>query len=160
MRSNPDPHCKLLRTTVDNFWIVADGRVQPFDGDLEDYRDWLQQRQAQHNQIARAAAPAPSQDRKAPRREQAQARQELAARRKPLEARLKRVEEAMAKAQARLAELDALMADPAFYTDAHKDARPRLMAEHGELSKALQGHEEDWLDLQTEIEALGEPGKS
>jgi ATP-binding cassette subfamily F protein 3 len=150
----------LLRTTVDNFWIVADGRVQPFDGDLEDYRDWLQQRQAQHNQIARAAAPAPSQDRKAQRREQAQARQELAARRKPLEARLKRVEEAMAKAQARLAELDALMADPAFYTDAHKDARPRLMAEHGELSKALQGHEEDWLDLQTEIEALGEPGKS
>jgi len=150
----------LLRTTVDNFWIVADGRVQPFDGDLEDYRDWLQQRQAQHNQIARAAAPTPSQDRKAQRREQAQARQELAARRKPLEARLKRVEEAMAKAQARLAELDALMADPAFYTDAHKDARPRLMAEHGELSKALQGHEEDWLDLQTEIEALGEPGKS
>ncbi|MHA3902379.1 ABC-F family ATP-binding cassette domain-containing protein [Castellaniella sp. WN] len=144
----------LLRTTVDSFWIVADGRVQPFDGDLEDYRDWLQQRQAQRSQVARAAAP--NQDRKAQRREQAQARQELAARRKPLEARLKRVEDAMAKAQARLAELDALMADPDFYTDAHKDARPGLMAEHGELNKALQGHEEDWLDLQTEIEALGE----
>jgi ATP-binding cassette subfamily F protein 3 len=147
----------LLRTTVDSFWIVADGRVQPFDGDLEDYRDWLQQRQAQRNQVARAAAPAPSQDRKAQRREQAQARQELAARRKPLEARLKRVEDAMAKVQARLAELDALMADPAFYTDAHKDARPGLMAEHGELSKALQGHEEDWLEIQSGIEALEAP---
>jgi len=147
----------LLRTTVDSFWIVADGRVQPFDGDLEDYRDWLQQRQAQRNQVARAAAPAPSQDRKAQRREQAQARQELAARRKPLEARLKRVEDAMAKAQARLAELDALMADPDFYTDTHKDARPGLMAEHGELSKALLGYEEDWLEIQTEIEALEAP---
>lgn len=144
----------LLRTTVDSFWIVADGRVQPFDGDLEDYRDWLQQRQAQRNQVARAAAPAPNQDRKAQRREQAQARQELSTRRKPLEARLKRVEDAMSSAQARLAELDALMADPDFYTDAHKDTRPGLMAEHGELGKALQRQEEEWLDLQTELEAL------
>ncbi|WP_376784730.1 ABC-F family ATP-binding cassette domain-containing protein, partial [Achromobacter aegrifaciens] len=31
----------LLRTTVDSFWIVADGAVREFDGDLEDYRDWL-----------------------------------------------------------------------------------------------------------------------
>jgi ATP-binding cassette subfamily F protein 3 len=36
----------LLRTTVDSFWIVADGGVQEFDGDLEDYRDWLAQHQA------------------------------------------------------------------------------------------------------------------
>jgi len=144
----------LLRTTVDSFWIVADGQVQPFDGDLEDYRDWLQQRQAQRNQVARATAPAPSQDRKAQRREQALARQELAALRKPLETRLQRVEDAMAQIQNRLTELDALMADPDFYTDAHKDVRPGLMAEHGELSKALQGHEEDWLEIQTELEAL------
>ncbi|MFV0283308.1 MAG: ABC-F family ATP-binding cassette domain-containing protein [Castellaniella sp.] len=148
----------LLRTTVDSFWIVADGRVQPFDGDLEDYRDWLQQRQAQRNQSARTAdGQAPEKDRKAQRREQAQARQALAARRKPLETRLKQVEDAMAKIQARLTALDALMADPDFYTDAHRDSRPGLMAEHGELSKALQGHEEDWLDLQTEIEALSLP---
>src|SRR5690606_25009077 len=36
----------LLRTTVDSFWIVADGQVQEFDGDLEDYRDWLSARSA------------------------------------------------------------------------------------------------------------------
>src|SRR5690606_21109327 len=102
----------LLRTTVDSFWIVADGQVQPFDGDLEDYRDWLQQRQTQRTQTARAAAPAPEKDRKTLRREQAQARQALAARRKPLETQLKKVEDAMSKAQTRLAALDALMADP------------------------------------------------
>ena len=143
----------LLRTTVDTFWIVADGRIQPFDGDLEDYRDWLQQRQTQQNQASRTAAP-PEKDRKAQRREDAQARQQLAARRKPLEARLKKVEATMAQAQTRLAELDALIADPAFYTDAHKDTRPALLAEHGELSKTLQAAEEAWLDIQTEIEAL------
>ncbi|WP_322994772.1 ABC-F family ATP-binding cassette domain-containing protein [Castellaniella sp.] len=143
----------LLRTTVDTFWIVADGHIQPFDGDLEDYRDWLQQRQTQQNQAARSAS-APDKDRKAQRREQAQARQELAVRRKPLETRLKKIEEKMAKAQLRLAELDALIADPTFYTDAHKDDRPGLLAEHGELSKTLQTDEESWLDIQTELETL------
>ncbi|MBV2182620.1 MAG: ATP-binding cassette domain-containing protein [Castellaniella sp.] len=143
----------LLRTTVDTFWIVADGHIQPFDGDLEDYRDWLQQRQTRQNQAARVAT-APEKDRKAQRREQAQVRQQLSAQRKPLETRLKKVEDAMAKAQARLTTLNALIADPAFYTDAHKDDRPALLAEHGELSKTLQTAEEEWLDIQTELEAL------
>jgi ATP-binding cassette subfamily F protein 3 len=31
----------LLRATTDQFVIVADGKVEPFDGDLDDYRDWL-----------------------------------------------------------------------------------------------------------------------
>ena len=31
----------LLRASTDQFLIVADGVLQPFDGDLEDYRDWL-----------------------------------------------------------------------------------------------------------------------
>ena len=31
----------LLRATTDQFLIVADGRLAPFDGDLEDYREWL-----------------------------------------------------------------------------------------------------------------------
>jgi ATP-binding cassette subfamily F protein 3 len=143
----------LLRTTVDSFWIVADHRIQPFDGDLEDYRDWLQQRATRENQASRTETP-PDKDRKALRREQALARQQLAARRKPLEARLKQVEEAMARVQARLSALNALIADPAFYTEAQRESRPALLAEHGELGKALQAHEETWLELQGEIEAL------
>ncbi len=31
----------LLRATTDEFIIVADGKLQPFDGDLDDYKDWL-----------------------------------------------------------------------------------------------------------------------
>jgi len=31
----------LLRATTDQFLIVADGRLQPYDGDMDDYRDWL-----------------------------------------------------------------------------------------------------------------------
>src|SRR6185295_15868742 len=31
----------LLRATTDLLWLVADGKVAPFDGDLDDYRDWV-----------------------------------------------------------------------------------------------------------------------
>ena len=143
----------LLRTTVDDFWIVADGHVQPFEGDLEDYREWLQQHTAARHQASRPSTPA-DRDRKTERREQAQARQLLAARRKPLEARLKKAEDAMTRAQSRLAELNALMAQPDFYTDAWRDQRPKLLTEHGELTKTLQASEDDWLQIQSEIEAL------
>ena len=44
----------LLASTVDEFWLVADGKVQPFDGDLDDYAQWLKQRTAETAQQARA----------------------------------------------------------------------------------------------------------
>lgn len=44
----------LLASTVDEFWLVADGKVQPFDGDLDDYALWLKQRTADAAQQARA----------------------------------------------------------------------------------------------------------
>ncbi|CAM5192972.1 ATP-binding cassette subfamily F protein 3 OS=Castellaniella defragrans OX=75697 GN=HNR28_000317 PE=4 SV=1 [Castellaniella defragrans] len=143
----------LLRTTVDDFWIVADGAVQPFDGDLEDYREWLLQRGSRQAQAGREAPP-PEKDRKAQRREQALARQALATLRKPLEARLKKVEDAMAQAQLRLTEINALIAQPDFYADAWRDRRPEVLAEHGELTKSLQASEDNWLEIQAEIEAL------
>ncbi|HUH39312.1 MAG TPA: ATP-binding cassette domain-containing protein [Castellaniella sp.] len=149
----------LLRTTVDDFWIVADGHVQAFDGDLEDYRDWLARRgtavRAQAREDARNDA-TPETDRKTQRRAQAQARQALAQQRKPLEKRLHQVEAEMERADARLKVIAALMADPDFYTDSHKDTRPALLTEHGELSKAHQALEEDWLEIQEALETLAQ----
>lgn len=149
----------LLRSTVDTFWIVADGQVQEFDGDLEDYRDWLLARSAQSRsearQEARADSGADTTDRKAQRRQEAELRQRQAQQRKPLESRLKKVESTMEKAQLRLQELDTLMQDPDFYSDRYKDQRPALMAEHGELSKTHQMLEEEWLEIQEAMEAIG-----
>ncbi|OZI34122.1 ABC transporter [Bordetella genomosp. 10] len=154
----------LLRTTVDSFWIVADGAVREFDGDLEDYREWLAARNAEERAGQRAADKAeaaraedgaePAIDRKQQRRLEAEQRQRLAVARKPLQARLAKVETAMEKARARLAELDALVADADLYTDARRTERQQVMSEHGELSKQLESQEEEWLTLQEEIEAI------
>jgi len=154
----------LLRTTVDEFWIVADGGVAEFDGDLEDYRDWLAQRGAlgrgggreRGASAADTTAPAASDaaDRKAQRRLEAENRQRLSAQRKPLERKLAKVEHDMAACSARQAELDASIADPGLYDDERREERLAVLAEHGEISKRLRDLEDDWLELQEALEQL------
>ena len=154
----------LLRTTVDEFWIVADGGVAEFDGDLDDYRNWLLQRGAQQRAEAReeardagtntGTAGETEVDRKARKRLEAEARQRLSTQRKPLEKDLGAIEKKMDSLRARLQTLDATIADTALYTDARRDERVKVLAEHGELNKQLEQAETRWLELQEEIEAL------
>ena len=46
----------LLRAVCDEFWLVADGRVEPFDGDLDDYQRWLLDRARDEQKAQREAA--------------------------------------------------------------------------------------------------------
>ncbi|MFA5598557.1 MAG: ATP-binding cassette domain-containing protein [Pusillimonas sp.] len=152
----------LLRTTVDNFWIVADGKVSEFDGDLEDYRDWLNQRAANVRAEARNDANRERDeangglavDRKTQKRLDAEERQRLSTLRKPLLKQVESLEKKMATARARLDSLNALIADPDFYSDERRDERVKALAEHGELGKTLEQLEEDWLMAQEELEAI------
>ena len=172
----------LLRTTVDSFWIVADGAVHEFDGDLDDYRDWLASRVAQKNAAGQAAGGAgkPSSgshgtsgerdgvatgsgmtegadapiDRKKQRQEEAERRQQLSVLRKPLDKKIKVIEAEMDRSKARIAALDALIADPALYEDARRAERIASLAEHGALTAALDDLEMAWLTLQEELEQL------
>ncbi len=168
----------LLRTTVDEFWIVADGKVSEFDGDLDDYRQWLSQRGAVGRgtsanpsspagsaETTRSTANAPSSlngepshhetlDRKTQRRLEAEARQQLAVERKPLERQLAKVEAELAQLEARRDELDRSMAEPTFYDEARRDERIAVLAEHGEVQKRLSEVEHRWLELQESLENL------
>ena len=149
---------QLLRSTVDNFWIVADGQVAEFDGDLEDYRDWLLGRAAQlrsaKNLSSETNEAEPTVDRRTQRRLEAEARQKMAHLRKPLEKKIQQLEKHLEQHKTRLIELDELMSDPAFYGDQYKEQRPALLAEHGEISKQIDQHEEQWLDLLEQIEQI------
>ncbi|MFY1851673.1 ABC-F family ATP-binding cassette domain-containing protein [Achromobacter xylosoxidans] len=147
----------LLRTTVDSFWIVADGAVREFDGDLEDYRDWLAARNAgERAEAARENAENGEAvvDRKAQRRAEAEQRQRLSALRKPLEAKLAKVEAEMEKLRAKLQALDGVIADPDLYSDARRAERQKVLAEHGEHGKRMETLEEQWLELQGSLEEI------
>ena len=147
----------LLRTTVDDFWIVADGKVIEFDGDLEDYQAWLSDRQVSIRRQERqdeGLNTTPSIDRKEQKRLEAQERQRLSILRKPLEKELSKVEKLMAQQETRIKEIDLLIADENFYSDERRDERVKVLAEHGELTAKQEKLEEQWLELSGEIEAL------
>ena len=162
----------LLRTTVDRFWIVADGGVQEFDGDLEDYRDWLAQHQSNARKLELAgkqSAGSPTltpssnatvivesnnTDRKQQKREEAQERQRTALLRKPIEVKLVKIEKELESAQSKLKALDALIADADLYSESRRQERLQTLAEHGELTKKHGELEEVWLELQSELESI------
>lgn len=146
----------LLRTTVDNFWIVADGKVIEFDGDLEDYQVWLSERQQSMRRQEQDENPSssPSLDRKEQKRLEAQERQRLSVLRKPLEKALAKIEKLMSQQSARIEQIDLLIADETFYSDERRDERVKTLAEHGDLTAKQAKLEEQWLELSSEIEAL------
>jgi len=153
----------LLRATTDQFMIVAEGRLQPFDGDLDDYRDWLfKTKLGKADTELPSAAPqtaprpaAPEVSRQEQRRLEAEARQRLSALRKPIESRIKRLDEQMAKLNARKAEIDARLAEPSIYDDANKEELKTLIVDQAYLSKELEQLETEWLEQQEALEKLG-----
>ncbi|MDF3035094.1 MAG: ATP-binding cassette protein [Paucimonas sp.] len=117
----------LLRATTDQFMIVADGGLQPFDGDLDDYRDWLYKTklgvkpQETLSRKSEEQASAPTVDRREQRKAEAEQRQRLSALRKPIESRIKRLEEQMAKHQSARSVIDARLAEADIYDASNKE---------------------------------------
>ena len=153
----------LLRATTEQFIIVENGRLREFDGDLDEYKDWLLQTKLAKPAAAASAAPAAGQpaaaeaspvDRKEQKRLEAEQRQRLSAQRKPLENRLKKVEAAMAQRSEQKATIDAALADPAIYEAENKPKLKTLLADQVECSKELEQLEGEWLELQEQLEAL------
>ena len=141
---------QLLRTTVDQFWLVANGQVTIFEGDLDDYRQQAGARRA----VANNKTGANAQDRKEQRRQQAQARQQRALVKKPLEKRIATLDAKLQVVGAKLARLDADLFDESLYDATQADQRQKVLFEHGKLSQEKSTLEEQWLETMAELEAL------
>ena len=132
----------LLRATTDQFLIVADGGLRPFDGDLDDYRDWLFKSKQEKPADAKPAAPV----------RRIAAPKISASSRKSLEARIRRLEEMISRLNARKAELEARLADPVIYQDASKEALETMLRDQAYIGKELGLLEGEWLEKQGTLE--------
>lgn len=142
----------LLESSTDTFWLVADHKVQPFDGDLEDYRRWRLDQLA----AGQRALPSdqPDMDRKQKKREEAEQRQRLSAQKKPLLARLKQLEKELDKLNAEKLKLEAFLADEQSYLPESRQALADNSRRQGEVMSALDILELDWLNTQEKLESL------
>jgi ATP-binding cassette subfamily F protein 3 len=150
----------LLRTTCDAFWLVRDGGVHPFDGDIDDYQRWLadeaKRRAAASSAAASAAAPAAASGaaRKEERRAEAQARQKRADAAKPLRAEANRIDNRLGVLHAERDALEASFADAALDADALAENGRRLKTVAAEIERL----ESRWLELSTQIDAMAAAG--
>ncbi|MEN3111278.1 ATP-binding cassette domain-containing protein [Uliginosibacterium paludis] len=147
----------LLRTVCDDFLLVADGAAKPFDGDVDDYLVWLEARRSRE---AAARVDVQAADDKAARiasREAEKAdRQARITRRRPLLKELEQLERKLSGWQGEKKLLDERVSDPALYASGDGALVQSLLKRQGELAASIEAAEERWLEIQTELEAIGE----
>jgi len=141
----------LLRNTVDDFLLVANGKVEEFDGDLDDYHQWLSQQQDE-------SEPAQDSDSSADNKvDKKQQRQEAAALRKqlqPLRKKVQAAERQVDKWQTQIDDIEVKLADTGLYDAERKDELQPLLQQQVTLKKNLEQAEETWMELSEEYEDI------
>jgi len=141
----------LLRTVVDQFHVVHAGGVIPFDGDLEDYAQWLGTQAETRDAPSPGAPAADSADaRRQRRREDAQRRAALS----PLKARLADLEKQLDTLARDSAQVQAILAAPEIYLEESKARLRELLDRQGQLARDTARVEAQWLVGGEELEAL------
>ncbi|MGP2492423.1 ABC-F family ATP-binding cassette domain-containing protein [Mesorhizobium sp. PUT5] len=133
----------LLEATADRLWLVKDGTVRAYDGDLDDYKTLVTGVSGDRRE-KREAEKASKADR---RREAAQRRAAF----EPLAKQIRATEGLMDRLRKRIDLIEDELGNPVLY---EKDPikATRLAKERSELSAQLNGHEERWLEMSTEYE--------
>ncbi|MBV9571299.1 MAG: ABC-F family ATP-binding cassette domain-containing protein [Alphaproteobacteria bacterium] len=134
---------RLIEGTVDRLWLVANGRVEPFDGDLEDYKRFL----LAGGDLREREEPAPKQSKEDARREAAERRQKL----KPLKDKIDIEERHIAALTAELAKFDAALADPLLFL--HDPAKGSAVSKkRAEAKRKLDAAESRWVAANEQYE--------
>ena len=146
----------LLRTCADELLLVADGKAEPFDGDLDDYAAWLA--------AQRSAEKAPEPDAVAEKAERLQqraeakaSRQALLAERRKLTREIEQLDQRLAQCQAAKDVLDAQFSDPDFYATVDREKSEKMHRDAAALGEEIDDMELRWLELHEALGALSSP---
>ncbi|MPY25252.1 ABC transporter ATP-binding protein [Shewanella sp. YLB-07] len=140
----------LLRLSCSDYYLVDKGQVTSFDGDLDDYHQWLLDAAKAANKTEASTEAKPAQDKKLQKRLEAELRQKLSPMRK---VQLK-LEKAQQQANDRLSEIETMLADMSLYDAENKAKLTQVLAERTTLAQALEESEMEWLDIQENIEEI------
>ena len=128
----------LIRAVADELYLVADGEVKLFEGDLEDYKRWIEARRP---------------------RETAQVKPEKSSQtipqkpnKKALQSKRARLEDELNRAQAELSGINEQLGNPATYSDCSTDFIAQLNARREIVQAKVDTLEEGWLELEMALE--------
>ncbi|MBI0548853.1 ABC transporter ATP-binding protein [Pectobacterium parmentieri] len=143
----------LIRSTTDDLYLVHDQKVEPFDGDLEDYQQWLVGLQRQENaadETPKENAANSAQGRKDQKRREAELRTQT----QPLRKQITKLEQQMEKLGETLAALEAKLADSEIYDISRKAELTDCLQQQTKIKNELEETELSWLDAQEQLEQM------
>ena len=138
----------LLKSTTDEFFLVANGQVCTFDGDLDDYTQWLISYRSMQQPSKQQAIPEEKVDKKAQRQQAANLRQQLA----PYKKEADKLEKVLEKLQSQLISLEQQLADNMLYEASQKDKLKVLLDQQTDLKTQQTIAEENWLAALEKLE--------
>ena len=142
----------LLRATCDEFILVADGKAEPFESDLEGYSQWLNEQRLKDKQAVQVMVDdKPSKNNRAVNKAERQAR---ISERRPLVKEAEQLEHNIAKWQADKKLCDERLNDSALYVASDKTELQQLLKKQAELAINIEVAEERWLELHELLEAI------
>ena len=143
----------LLESCVDQFYLVADGSVEEFNGDIDDYQQWLNDDKKTATQSTKTTNEN-TVDKKQLRRAQAELRQKVA----PLKKQAQKFEQKVTCAQNELEKVEHILSDSDIYQSDNKSQLEDLLKQQAKLKQEIEENEAKWLALEEQIEeAMSQP---
>lgn len=139
----------MIRSVTDQLILVADSKVQLYDGDLEDYRQWLVDQKQINNEKPGVEKSDQNKSKKEQRKLDAERRKKL----KPLYDAVNTAERKMEKLLIEQGQLETMLADSDLYSESEKERLKQLLQEKAQIDKALESTEKDWLTAGEQLES-------
>jgi ATP-binding cassette subfamily F protein 3 len=143
----------LLESCVDEFYLVANGKVSDFNGDIDDYQQWLNEDKKQsftQNKNQQNGEQEKSLDKKQLRQQQAELRKKSA----PLKKQADQLEKKIQQWQSQLVQVEELLSDSELYQAENKTQLTKQLKAQGSLKNDIEEHEMLWLELAEQIEDI------
>jgi ATP-binding cassette, subfamily F, member 3 len=140
----------LLRASCDNFVLVANGKADVFDGDLEDYKNWLSSSKIQETATNLQERPAKKNDYLQSKLD----RQALVNARRPLLKELEQLEKSLETQQNEKQKLDIRAGEGDLYEAQNKNELQALLIRQAELATLIEEAEMRWLELHEQLESI------
>jgi len=143
----------LLESCVDEFFLVGNGRVSEFSGDIDDYQQWLNDEKkfvAQANKSSSNNTAESAIDKKEQRKIQAELRKKAS----PLKKQAEKLEKAIQGWQKQLAEVEEVLSDSEIYQAENKGKLSELLKQQATLKSDIEENEMEWLDLEEQIDEI------
>ncbi|MEG9530572.1 ABC transporter ATP-binding protein [Mannheimia indoligenes] len=154
----------LLRSTVNEFYLVHNHKVEEFKGDLDDYQKWLNEQNAlanepksvlaKNSENSTACEPTANENSAANRKEQKRLEAERRQQTAPLRKKITQLEKELEKATEKLNKLEEMLGDSELYEAENKAKLTETLAQQVETKKQVEEIEMQWLEAQEELEGM------